>query len=270
MITARTLPSDNVTDRDIFNYITEQMIKQGVKSTDQWYNEEDDIVEDGEECRYFGYDMRSESDVRCAIGLIMNEDVFKKYESEMCVGIEGNGIQTIQPLEVVVLSNENWKFTKESWVMLSILQRIHDLNEEHTWQEALNNMSLLFDSQGKFCPSYLTRDCNGDKIEHDKLYFETRYDSKTAGQVIEEREIFVDFEDVGISFKIPSFNSTIAHYIADTIRKGDFHPAESIQVNILQSENQQTADISAKNFLDIMDAARLGENHMKEIISANK
>lgn len=269
MITARTLSSDNVTDRDIFNYITQQMIKQGVKSTDQWYNEEDDIVEDGEECQYFGYDMRTESDVRCAIGWIMNRDIFNKYEEYQCTKLEGNGIQTTEPLEVVILSNENWEFTKESWVMLSILQRIHDNSDGHEWNDAFQNMSFLFNSDGKFCPNYLKEDNHGNSIDHDNLYLRLKYDTDTGSKIIEDDEHFVDFEELGISFKIPHHNATVTNQISDAIRSNSFS-VNQIGMNILDAENQETADTSAMNFLDIMDAVRINKQERELIPNARQ
>lgn len=269
MFTARTLESDKVTDRDMFNYITQQMIKQGIKSVDQWYNEDDDIIEDGGDCQYFGYDMRTESNVRCAIGWIMNHDVFQKYQEEQCTELEGNGIQTTEPLEVVILSNENWEFTKESWVMLSVLQRIHDNSYEDEWNDAFQNMSFLFNSDGKFCPNYLKQDNSGNSIDHDNLYLRLKYNADTGAKALEENEHFVDFEELGISFKIPHHNATVANHISDTIRSNKFN-AKQIGMNILDAENQETADTSAMNFLDIMDAVRLNKQNVELVPNAGE
>ena len=155
MFTAKTLETDKATDRDMFNYITQQMLKQGVKSQEQWYNEEDSIVEDGDSCQYFGYDMRTDTSLRCAVGWIMNQQVLENYQRDNEVELEGNGITSVEPLEVVILSNENWQFTKESWVMLSIMQRIHDNMEPHEWKDVFQNMSYMFNSDGKFCPNHI-------------------------------------------------------------------------------------------------------------------
>lgn len=273
MIKDRILQADKVTDRDIFNYISQQMLSQGIKSIDQWYDEDGDIIEDGEECQYFGYDMRSETNVKCAIGWIMNQDIFQKYESEYGTSLEGNGIQTTEPLEVVILSNENWEFTKESWVMLSVLQRIHDNSEAEDWKEAFENMSLLFNSDGKFCPNYVTEDHYGKPIEHEKMYFQLRYDTESGGSVHEEKEHFVDFEELGISFKIPHHNASVVNAIGDAIRSNDFKSCVDFQktgLNILDAENQQTADTSAMNFLDIMDAVRINKQERELIPNAGQ
>ena len=268
MYSSKMLESDKATDRDIFNYISQQMLSQGIKSVQQWYDEDADIIEDGDECQYFSYDMRNETNVRCAIGWIMNKDIFQKYESEYGTQLEGNGIQTTEPLEVVILSNENWEFTKESWVMLSILQRIHDNSEAEDWKEAFENMSLLFNSDGKFCPNYVTEDHYGNEIEHQKMYYQKRYDVDSGNSIDEEKEHFVDFEELGISFKIPHHNANVVNSISDAIRSDNFKSCvdfEKIGLNILDAENQQTADTSAMNFLDIMDAVRLNKQE-RELI----
>lgn len=265
MFTAKTLEADKVTDRDMFNYITQQMLKQGVKSQEQWYDEEADMVEDGDACQYFGYDLRTDTNLRCAVGWIMNQQVFEKYQGERGVELEGTGISTPEPLEVVILSNENWQFTKESWVMLSIMQRIHDNMEPHEWKDVFENMSYLFNSDGKFCPNHIVKDHHGIEINEEKLYVEKIYDPKTQSQIEGESVLhFVDFEELGISFRIPSHNGNVVNRITDAIKSGDmscFDP-KAIGLNILDAENQQTADVSAMNFLDIVDATR--ENQKRE------
>lgn len=265
MFTAKTLEADKVTDRDMFNYITQQMLKQGVKSQEQWYDEETDMVEDGDACQYFGFDLRTDTNLRCAVGWIMNQQVFEKYQGERGVELEGTGISTPEPLEVVILSNENWQFTKESWVMLSIMQRIHDNMEPHEWKDVFENMSYLFNSDGKFCPNHIVKDERGKEISEEKLYTDKKYDAETQVHIDVESSVhYVDFEELGISFKIPHHNPTVVNKIADAIKSGDmscFDP-KAIGLNILDAENQQTADVSAMNFLDIVDATR--ENQKRE------
>lgn len=273
MIKDRILQVDKATDRDIFNYISQKMLSQGVKSVQQWYDEEADIIENGEDCQYFGYDMRTETNVRCAIGWIMNQDIFQKYQDKHCTELEGNGIQSTEPLEVVILSNENWEFTKESWVMLSILQRIHDNSGEEDWKEAFENMSLLFNSDGKFCPNYMVEDRYGNEIEHQRMYYQKRYDADKGFPVEEEKEHFVDFEELGISFKIPHHNASVVNSISDAIISGEFKSRddfEDIRKNILDAENQQTADASAMNFLDIMDAVRINKQERELMPNAGQ
>lgn len=265
MFTAKTLEADKVTDRDMFNYITQQMLKQGVKSQEQWYDEEADMVEDGDSCQYFGYDLRTDTNLRCAVGWIMNKDIFESYESEYGIELEGNGISTHEPLEVVILSNENWQFTKESWVMLSIMQRIHDNMQTEDWECVFQNMSYLFNSDGEFCPNHLVKDGRGIEIDQTRLYVEKEYDSETGVHIDKEANVhFVDFEELGISFRIPHHNGTVVNKIADAIQSGDiscFDPKVT-GLNILEAENQETADVSAMNFLDIADAVR--ENKKRE------
>lgn len=265
MFTAKTLQVDQVTDRDMFNYITERMLDQGVKSQEQWYDSESDTVEDGDSCQYFGYDIRTETSLRCAVGWIMNKEIFKEYQDQQCSEIEGSGIQTVEPLEVVILSNENWNFTKESWVMLSIMQRIHDNMEVHDWECIFENMSYLFNSDGKFCPNHIVKDEQGNDFDQRRLYLQQEYDTRTETRIdVEAKVHFVDFEELGISFKIQHHNSTMVNNIADAIQSGDiscFDPKVT-GLNILEAENQETADVSAMNFLDIVDAVR--ENQKRE------
>ena len=271
MHSSKILESDKVTDRDIFNYVSQQMLSQGIKSNQQWYDEENGIIEDSEDCQYFGYDMRTETSVRCAVGWIMDRDIFQKYEDKYCTGIEGNGIQTTEPLEVVILSNENWEFTKESWVMLSVLQRIHDNSEAEDWKEVFESMSLLFNSDGKFCPNYVTEDRYGKKIEHEKMYYHQRYDTEAGHSIYEEKEHFVDFEELGISLKIPHHNANVVHSISDAILSGEINSCISLEntgLNILDAENQQTADTSAMNFLDIMDVVRINKQERELVVNA--
>ena len=138
--------------------------------------------------------------------------------------------------------------------MLSIMQRIHDNMEPYEWKDVFQNMSYMFNSDGKFCPNHIIKDENGDGLSELKLYNDEQ----------EEGSHFVDFEELGISFKIPHHNTTVVNKIADAIKSGDmscFDP-KAIGLNILDAENQQTADVSAMNFLDIVDATR--ENQKRE------
>jgi len=268
MFKSRILQADKVSDRDIFNYISQQMLKQGVKSQEQWYDEEADIVEDGDSCRYFGYDLRTETDLRCAVGWIMNREIFEKYQDLLGGELEGNGITNTEPLEVVILSNENWQFTKESWVMLSIMQRIHDNANEADWSEIFLNMSYLFDSNGTFCPNYVQKDSYGNSVNHEALYEDVQYVTEKSDD--EDCVHFVDFEELGISFKIPHHNPNVVSKISDTILgpSDEFNScidSKAIGLNILDAEDQQTADTSAMNFLDLMDAVRI-KNQEKELV----
>lgn len=264
MIKAKTIQTDKATDRDIFNYITQQMLKQGVKSQEQWYNEEDGFVEQGDSCQYFGYDMRTETSLRCAVGWIMNKEVFAEYEGETGEEIEGNSVTTTSALEIVILSNENWAFTKESWVMLSIAQRIHDNLNIDQWRDAFNNMSYMFNAEGSFCPNYIVKNTNGDHLNHDELYVPNINDDKSVH--------YVDFEYIGISLEIQDHNGCVVNELGNAIESDEFMDCLDPKVigsNILNAENQETSDISAKNFLDIADAIRLAQKQKELILSAN-
>lgn len=271
MFTSKILNADKVSDRDIFNYITQQMLNQGVKSVEQWYDDDAGIIEDGDSCQYFGYDMRTESSLRCAVGWIMNQEIFSAYQNQNGVELEGVGISTSEPLEVVILSNENWQFTKESWVMLSIMQRIHDNAQEEDWEEIFLNMSYLFNSDGKFCPNHVKIDSHGNEIEQQKLYLDSRYANNTHYE--EEKNHFVDFEELGISLKIPHHNSTIVNKISDAIFSDNFKECvdnAAVGLNILDAENQQTADTSVMNFLDLMDVVRINKQERELMPNAGQ
>lgn len=123
----------------------------------------------------------------------------------------------------------------------------------------------MFNSDGKFCPNHIIKDHNGIEINEEKLYVDKIYDPKSGSQIEGESVMhFVDFEELGISFKIPTHNGNVVNRITDAIKSGDiscFDP-KVIGLNILDAENQQTADVSAMNFLDIVDATR--ENQKRE------
>lgn len=140
--------------------------------------------------------------------------------------------------------------------MLSIMQRIHDNLEPGEWENVFENMSYLFNSDGKFCPNHIIKDENGDGLSELKLYNDEQ----------EEGSHFVDFEELGISFKIPSHNGSVVGRITNAIQSGDMScfDTKAIGLNILDAENQETSDISAKNFLDIADAVR--ESKKQEVL----
>jgi hypothetical protein len=266
MTTNKILPADKVTDRDIFNYITSKLLEQGQKSVDQYYDEETGDYEQSDDCRYFGFDRERGKKLQCAVGWIMNKEVYDKYLDEFNSEVEGNGIMEKEPLEIVVLSNQNWNFTKESWVMLSIMQRIHDSSPLLKWKKIFENMSYLFDSDGKFCPNYVVKDILGQDIEQDKLYYSYER-GKYGVQGTELQEIYVDFEEIGISLQVLRNNANITHDIAKSIEQLDlnlFSP-EATGINILTAESQETADVSEMNFLDIVDSVELNKQ-LKELV----
>jgi len=258
METNKILEAEKVTDRDIFNFITDKMVKQGQKSQEQWYDEELDKYEAGDTCQYFGYDNTTDTNLRCAVGFIMNPNIFVNYQNEFSAEIEGSGIAEKAPLEVVILSNSNWQFTKESWVMLSIMQRIHDNINEYDWKNIFLNMSYLFDADGKFQPTYVIKDESGYPIDKEKLFDVASPFSDDDETDEDGKEFFVDFEELGISLKIPKHNGTIVSRISNAIQSMDksCFDQKAIGLNILDAENQQTADASAMNFLDLVDLAK--------------
>jgi hypothetical protein len=263
MKTSKTLQTEKVSDRDIFNYITREMLKQGMQSKEQYYCEESDMYEWEDNCAYFSYDHTTDKNLRCAVGWIMSPAIYKEYQELSNSRIEGTGITEKGPLEVVILSNSNWKFDKQSWVMLSIMQRVHDNVTEDNWGDVFENMSYLFDSDGKFQPSYVIKDVAGEEIDQASLYSWPVYSEKNPGVIellpSEKQQIFVDFEELGISLSIPMHNSNTVSEISGAIQSLDkncFDP-KAIGLNILEAENQQIADVSAMNFLELVDSIKV-------------
>jgi hypothetical protein len=127
-------------------------------------------------------------------------------------------------------------------------------------------MSYLFDSDGKFCPNYVVKDILGQDIEQDKLYYS--YERGQYGvQGTELQEIYVDFEEIGISLQVLRNNANITHDITKSIEELDlnlFSP-EATGINILTAESQETADVSEMNFLDIVDSVELNKQ-LKELV----
>ena len=65
---------------------------------------------------------------------------------------------------------------------------------------------------------------------------------------------------------IPSHNGNLVGRITNAIQSGDMScfDTKAIGLNILDAENQEASDISAKNFLDIADAVR--ESKKQEVL----
>ena len=82
--TAITIGNENqkLTDRDIFEYVREKMLAQNQKSTNTYYDEEADEIIDTEDCQYFSYDHEKEISLRCALGFVMNRDIFDDIGQE--------------------------------------------------------------------------------------------------------------------------------------------------------------------------------------------
>jgi hypothetical protein len=276
METSKILEAEKVSDRDIFNFITQEMLKQGMKSQEQYYDDESDTYQSDDNCQYFGFDHTTERNLRCAVGWIMSPAIFKEYQNTFNYPVEGNGIAEKAPLEVVILSNSNWRFEKQSWVMLSIMQRIHDNVCEDDWRDIFENMSYLFDSDGKFQPSYVIKDIAGGEIDQESLYSWPVYSQTNSGTLefkpSEEEQVFVDFEELGISLRIPKHNPNVISDISgalQSLNKNCFDP-KAIGLNILEAENQQTADVSVMNFLDLVDSIRVNEQEKKLMLNAGQ
>ncbi|NDB56901.1 hypothetical protein EB001_00385 [bacterium] len=235
--TAITIGNENqkITDRDVFEYVREKMLAQNQKSTNTFYDEEQDEIVDTEDCQYFSYDHEKEIDLRCALGFVMNQDIFNDIGEENTDATDENILQTI------ALSNSNWEITSESWQMLALLQRIHDMTYIKHWRRAMDRMSYLFDSNGKF--------------QNDNIV--VKKDSNLEN--LEPREVTVDFEELGIKFnvKVPNMDDVqkIANLLDRDITETQFvkHLNKDV-VNILNVETQEQQSIGSNIFLDLVEA----------------
>lgn len=233
---AITIGNENqkLTDRDIFEYVREKMLAQNEKSTDKYYDEDESTVVDTGDCRYFSYDIEREIDLRCALGFVMNETIFNQ------IGEEDTDAADEDILQVIALSNKNWEITSESWQMLALLQRIHDMTDARHWRRVMDRMSYLFDSNGKF--------------QNDNIVVEK--DSDLPNIAI--REVTVDFEELGIKFNVKAPDMSIAQKVANLLEK-NIPEEEFVKnlnkdvVNILNVETQEQQSIGSSIFLDLVE-----------------
>ena len=140
-----------LTDRDIFNKITLQLVKQGKPAFEtqmDWDTEE--YILDPSTCAYSNNDGD-----KCAVGQIIDEDW---YDPEF----EGQPVTSVSVLKAVSFSNENWNMTINSILMLQLLQTIHDKaggNEidgpapkdvVQEWNKYFSKLSSYFSFEGQF------------------------------------------------------------------------------------------------------------------------
>lgn len=137
------------TDRAIYYHVRKSMLKQGTKSVDSYEHEDEDgnisDIEYGTECLYFGTAPGLEtSDVRCALGFIMNRGL--AYDNS----VENNDASDDSVLATVIESNPEWDFTVKSAKMLLLLQHIHDNHEADTWERMFLAYDGYFSEDGSF------------------------------------------------------------------------------------------------------------------------
>jgi hypothetical protein len=140
-----------LTDRDIFNKITLQLVKQGkpaFQTQMDWDTE--DYITDIYSCAYSNNDGD-----KCAVGQIINEDWYDQ-------DFEGQPCTSVSVLKAVSFSNENWNMTVNSILMLQLLQAIHDKagNNENDrpapenivqeWNKYFSKLSSYFTFEGQF------------------------------------------------------------------------------------------------------------------------
>jgi hypothetical protein len=164
----------------------------------------------------------------------MNETIFNQ------IGEEDTDAADEDILQVIALSNKNWEITSESWQMLALLQRIHDMTDARHWRRVMDRMSYLFDSNGKF--------------QNDNIVVEK--DSDLPNIAI--REVTVDFEELGIKFNVKAPDMSIAQKVANLLEK-NIPEEEFVKnlnkdvVNILNVETQEQQSIGSSIFLDLVE-----------------
>ena len=225
--------NQKITDRDVFEYVREKMLAQNTKSTDKYYDEEEDAYVDNGDCLYFSYDIQSEISLKCALGFVMDENIFHQMAEE------NSDATDEEIIGVIALSNKNWEITSESWQMLALLQRIHDMTSVEDWEKAMRRMSYLFDSNGKF---------KYDNIDTSKHVIEFTSGIKTT----------IDFENLGIKFDItmPKMDGaqTVTNLLVKNINEEEFVDNLNKDVlNILSVETKEQQEINSGMFLDFID-----------------
>jgi hypothetical protein len=224
-----------ITDRDVFEYVRKKMLEQNEKSTDKYYDEDENMLVDNGDCRYFSYDMEREIDLRCALGFVMDQSIFNQ------IGQEDTDAADEDILQVIALSNKNWEITSESWQMLALLQRIHDMTDARHWRRVMDRMSYLFDSNGKF--------------QNDNIVVEKDSDLPDIGI----REVTVDFEELGIKFNVVAPDMNIAQKVANLLEKNipEEEFAKNLNkdvINILNAETDKQQTTGSSIFLDLVEA----------------
>lgn len=239
-----------VTDRDMFNIISEKLQKQNARSVSTIIDEDDGEIMEGDGCKYFGYNEATGETLRCGVGWIMNQDIYNN-KTQVGVDIEDNIIDDEGPLSVVILSNPGWNFDKASWVMLAVIQRIHDSTLPKQWYQIFQNMSYLFDSNGKFTPSNLK---SFELASDDDLW----------------KEETLDLESVGISMVLPKHKSQGVNLISEQIEHHNVHDflSNKTTVNMLDVETPQMSDVANINFLEIFSGTPVDKKKEKDTVNA--
>lgn len=241
---------NKVTDRDIFNLISEKLQKQNAKSISTHIDPEDGEVIEGDGCQYFGHNEKDGTTLRCAVGWVMDPKIYQ-LQVGCGIDIEETVIDDEGPLSVVILSNPDWDFDKASWVMLGVFQRIHDSRPPQDWKRVITNMSYLFDSDGKFTPSNL----KSFELEPNNLWYEDRT---------------LDLESVGVAMVIPRYKTQSIHTIGDQIEHFNVHDylSDKATVNMLNVETPQMSDVANINFLEIFSSTPEDNTKKEDIVNA--
>jgi hypothetical protein len=241
-----------VTDRDIFEYVREKMLEQNQKSMDSYFDEESEEMIEGDTCQYFGFDYENEVTIRCALGHLMKQEIFDDLSHEETDAFEDANLQ------VIAASNVNWQITTKSWMMLCILQRVHDMVSVSEWPSVMNNMTYLFNPDGSF---------DYDNIENKD--FKDVHEKKTLGESINDqknREKFtLDLEDFGLSIQdlqIPSFE--LSNSIFAFIKQDQKDIVNQVQLNIMQAESQKQQKEADSFFLNMIDTINSNIKKNKE------
>jgi hypothetical protein len=132
-----------VTDKDIFYYVWDQMVKQNFKATNGYWDEDQGEYVWDTDPHYYSFDENDKVVARCAIGFIIEEEY---YSREM----ENNVVYENHIINAIISSNEMWNFTLRSKAMVLVLQHIHDGLECEDWEYAFRFWQSAFNDEGDF------------------------------------------------------------------------------------------------------------------------
>lgn len=150
-------------DKEAFEYIKEQLLKQNEKSLDyqedcQYRGHSSYLIEKAKELSGYEYEYIDDNsfdlfinelhklkpDLKCAAGHVIH-DVF--YDSDF----EGKSMQGNNEIEkAIAKSNPVWKLTDNSYKMLHKLQQIHDSVMVWDWEVELSKLNINFDKYGDY------------------------------------------------------------------------------------------------------------------------
>jgi hypothetical protein len=204
-----------VTDKDIFYYIWDQMVKQNYKAVKTNYEIDDygQVIADSssDEMQYYSFDENGNVKARCAIGFIISKN-------EYLPSIEDTPVYEDDVINMIIQSNEMWHFTLRSKAMLLVLQYLHDQVETNCWEYVFRSWQSSFDMEGNFIGAdrFFDHEQLNSPLSNSWLAYEFLVDNHFGEEtVLEEDDIDAKAFD-GVPENILGWDSTI-HYWASFI-----------------------------------------------------